>query len=368
MSPTTPNRLPDKSGVPRGLILNWQSSRAQSAKPLIRRPITACEACRAAKVKCNAKSDCQRCRNRGNKCVYASANGSSESRLQSRLQRRSRSPASLELEQPLDSNDISQERSIESSMDFESDTTDMSIPNNAKSSFDNTALHSTNLDAPDWDLTQLSPTYPSYQYTTPTTSESYNGALEMSSGKSTTKSSSNHAPPQKEKAPITCQCRSRLTLFIPKITSVMEESPTPRLDNVFKATREVIQSCQDMIDCTSCQLSCSDLMCLLVVFQHTDACFTHISKVDLTHATTVSIGGYEVSITNDIRPRQMLVMDLGRQANTLLDSITAVEETLAASPCAANRLNEVNSEFLKNVKDAFRANLQAVTDSVNRAT
>ncbi|KAF7954960.1 uncharacterized protein EAE97_000219 [Botrytis byssoidea] len=327
----------------------------------------------------------------GIKCVYASANGSSESRLQSRLQRRSGSPESLELEQPLGSNDISQERSIESSMDLESDTTDMSIPNNASlnledlapwsqemgeqfpwlttdSSFDNTALHSTNLDAADWNLTQLSPTYPSYQYTTPTTSESYNGALEMSSGKSTTKSSSNHAPSHKEKAPITCQCRSRLTLFIPKITSVMEESPTPRLDNVFKATREVIQSCQNMIDCTSCQLSCSDLMCLLVVFQHTDACFTHISKVDLTDATTVSIGGYEVSITNDIRPRQMLDMDLGRQANMLLDSITAVEETLAASPFAANRLNEVNSEFLKNVKDAFRANLQAVTDSVNKVT
>lgn len=109
-------------------------------------------------------------------------------------------------------------------------------------------------------------------------------------------------------------------------------------------------------------------MCLLVVFQHTDACFTHISKADLTHATTISIGDYEVSITNDIRPRQMLVMDLGRQANTLLDSIAAVERGLAASPCAANRLNKVNSEFLKNVKDAFRANLQAVTDSVNGMT
>ncbi|TEY29567.1 hypothetical protein BOTCAL_0941g00010 [Botryotinia calthae] len=392
MSPTTPNRLPEKSGVPRGFILNWQSSKAQGAKPLIRRPITACEACRAAKVKCNAKSDCQRCRNRGIKCLYTSANGSSESRLQSRLQRRSGSPTSLELEQPLGSSDISQERSIESSIDMEIDPTDISIPNNSTlnledlatwsqemgeqfpwlttdSGFDHTALHSTNLDAPDWNLTQLSPTYPSYQYPAQTTSESYNGVLEMPSGNLTSKNISNHAPPpHKEKARIICQCRSQLTLFIPKITSVMEESPTPKLDSVFKATREVIQSCQDMIDCTSCQLSCSDLMCLLVVFQHTDACFTHISKVDLTHATTVSIGGYEVSITDDIRPRQMLVMDLGRQANTLLDSITAVEETLAASPCAANRLNEVNSEFLKNVKDAFRANLQAVTDSVNRAT
>lgn len=92
MSPTTPNRLPDKSGVPRSFILNWQSSKAQGAKPLIRRPITACEACRSAKVKCNAKSDCQRCRNREIKCVYKSANGSSEPRLHSRLQRRSGSP------------------------------------------------------------------------------------------------------------------------------------------------------------------------------------------------------------------------------------------------------------------------------------
>ncbi|KAM0148229.1 hypothetical protein ACHAQE_009925 [Botrytis cinerea] len=321
MSPTTPNRLPDKSGVPRSFILNWQSSKAQGAKPLIRRPITACEACRSAKVKW---------------------------------------PTSLELEQAVGSSDISQERSIESSIDLETDSTDILIPNNSSLNLEDLAI--TRL------FTQLSPTYPSFQPTTPTTSESYNGALEMPIGKLTTKSSSNHAPPHKDKAPITCQRRSRLTLFIPKITSVMEESPTPKLDNVFKATREVIQSCQDMIDCTSCQLSCSDLMCLLLVFQHTDACFTHISKVDLAHATTVSIGGYEFSITNDIRPRQMLVMDLGRQANTLLDSITAVEETLAASPCAANRLNEVNSEFLKNVKDAFRENLQAATDSVNRAT
>ncbi|KAM0173098.1 hypothetical protein ACHAPF_007013 [Botrytis cinerea] len=362
MSPTTPNRLPDKSGVPRSFILNWQSSKDQAAKTLIRRPITACETCRSAKVKCNAKSDCQRCRNREIKCVYKSANGSSEPRLHSRLQRRSGSPTSLELEQPVGSSDISQERSIESSTYLEIDTTDISIPNNSSlnlenlakwsqemgeqfswlntdSGFDNTALPSKNLDAPDWNLAQVSPTYPSFQCPTQTTSKSYNGALEISDGKLTTKSSSNHAPPHKDKAPITCQGRSRLTLFIPKITSVMEESPTPNLDNVLKATRE-----------------------------HTNACFTHISKVDLTHATTVSIGGYEFSITNDIRPRQMLVMDLGRQANTLLDSTTAVEETLAASPCAANRLNEVNSEFLKNVKDAFRADLQAVTDSVNRAT
>ena len=139
MSPTTPNRLPDKSGVPRSFILNWQSSKAQGAKPLIRRPITACEACRSAKVKCNAKSDCQRCRSREIKCVYKSANGSSEPRLHSRLQSRSGSPTSLELEQPVGSSDISQERSIESSTYLEIDTTDISIPNNSSLNLENLA-------------------------------------------------------------------------------------------------------------------------------------------------------------------------------------------------------------------------------------
>lgn len=121
-----------------------------------------------------------------------------------------------------------------------------------------------------------------------------------------------------------------------------------------------------MIDCTGCQLSCADLICVLVVFQHTDACFAYIAEADLTHPVTVSIGHYEVSITNDIKPRQILVMDLGRQANTLLDSITSVEQGLTASPCPATRLNEANGEYLKKVKDAFRTNLRSVTDSVSR--
>jgi hypothetical protein len=148
----------------------------------------------------------------------------------------------------------------------------------------------------------------------------------------------------------------------------MEEKPSPKLDEVFKVTREAIQSCQDMIDCTRCQISCSDLITILVVFQHTDACFAHIAKVDLAHAVTVSIGEYKVTITNDIKPRQMLVMDLGRQANTLLDSIASVERGLASEPCPATRLNEANGEYLKKVRDACRTNLQSAIDSVCAVT
>jgi hypothetical protein len=90
MSPTMPNRPPNKSRIPRGFILNWQSSKNQGATPLIRRPITACEACRAAKVKCNAQKDCQRCSNRGIECVYVAPSNSSDTKSQ----HRGRSPPS----------------------------------------------------------------------------------------------------------------------------------------------------------------------------------------------------------------------------------------------------------------------------------
>ncbi|KAJ5612265.1 hypothetical protein N7510_005459 [Penicillium lagena] len=33
--------------------------------------MTACEACRSAKVKCNGHRNCELCRNRGHRCTYA---------------------------------------------------------------------------------------------------------------------------------------------------------------------------------------------------------------------------------------------------------------------------------------------------------
>jgi hypothetical protein len=77
-----PNRLPEKSGIPSDFILNWQSSKNRGAKPLIRRPVTACEPCRAAKVKCNAQKDCRRCSSRGIECVYVVPKNSSGVELQ----------------------------------------------------------------------------------------------------------------------------------------------------------------------------------------------------------------------------------------------------------------------------------------------
>lgn len=62
-----------KKQIPGTLVLNWQSPERQAAKPLMRRPMTACEACRAAKVKCNGQRACERCKNRGLRCSYSPA-------------------------------------------------------------------------------------------------------------------------------------------------------------------------------------------------------------------------------------------------------------------------------------------------------
>lgn len=60
-----------KNDIPRDLILNWQSSRGRGARPLVRRPLTACEPCRGAKVRCDrAQPGCGRCRDRGTDCKY----------------------------------------------------------------------------------------------------------------------------------------------------------------------------------------------------------------------------------------------------------------------------------------------------------
>lgn len=59
-----------KKKIPGTLVLNWQPPETQPSKPLIRRPMTACEACRSAKVKCNGQRTCERCRNRGLHCSY----------------------------------------------------------------------------------------------------------------------------------------------------------------------------------------------------------------------------------------------------------------------------------------------------------
>ncbi|KAI9147510.1 hypothetical protein HJFPF1_12536 [Paramyrothecium foliicola] len=60
-----------RGGIPLNLVNNWQCPGKRNQQVLVRRPITACEPCRAAKVKCDGQYDCGRCTSRGMDCKYA---------------------------------------------------------------------------------------------------------------------------------------------------------------------------------------------------------------------------------------------------------------------------------------------------------
>lgn len=66
-----PNRTSRPRHIPGNLIVNWRPSDLRDgAKPRLRRPVTACDACRTAKAKCSGKQECDRCTTRGLGCVY----------------------------------------------------------------------------------------------------------------------------------------------------------------------------------------------------------------------------------------------------------------------------------------------------------
>lgn len=73
--PPNRNARPSRNGeIPDNFIVNWRKPEdCGRAKPLVRRPITACENCRAAKVRCNGQQDCHRCTTRGLVCAYTSS-------------------------------------------------------------------------------------------------------------------------------------------------------------------------------------------------------------------------------------------------------------------------------------------------------
>lgn len=68
-----PNRTSRPRHIPENLLVNWRPSDLRDgAKPRLRRPVTACDACRTAKAKCSGKQGCDRCATRGLVCAYTS--------------------------------------------------------------------------------------------------------------------------------------------------------------------------------------------------------------------------------------------------------------------------------------------------------
>lgn len=100
-----------------------------------------------------------------------------------------------------------------------------------------------------------------------------------------------------------------------------------RLDEVFRVTGDLIKCCQDVLECKTTQVSCTDLLLIMTALQDIHPCFDCIAKSDLDKAVKVSFGGYEVSL-NDANLRAMLVMDLVQRANTVLTFVSSKGQSM----------------------------------------
>jgi hypothetical protein len=130
---------------------------------------------------------------------------------------------------------------------------------------------------------------------------------------------------------MSCQCRSLLISHIPELECNIQERPSPRLDRMLKVTEDVIGSCQAAVSCSQCQLGPVDLVFIVTIFQQTAACFNHIIKSGLDGAMKVGLGDYEVSLIDGGIFKRMLVVNLVKQANKLLDTLGTLSQNFLTS-------------------------------------
>jgi hypothetical protein len=154
-----------------------------------------------------------------------------------------------------------------------------------------------------------------------------------------------------------------LMLCLPKVASGMQAR---RLDEVFRVTAELIQRCQDVLDCATCQITCTDLLLIMSALQDIHPCFDYIAKSELEEAVKLSFAGYEVSM-NDGNVRAMLVMDLVRRASTVLTSISTRGQAMIDRMTEPSSLTQANTAYLEATINHFRTVLNCVTRYMEEA-
>ncbi|KAJ5726116.1 uncharacterized protein N7483_007473 [Penicillium malachiteum] len=170
--------------------------------------------------------------------------------------------------------------------------------------------------------------------------------------------------------PKNCQCRLNMMMNIPKLDCAIQEIPKPQLDKMFKVTGDVIRSCQESTRC-GCYVGPVDLVCIMTVFEQTAACFDYIAKSGFDGTVKVGIGNYCVSMIDDASLKRMLVLDLVKQANELLDSVSEIAQNMlvAQNEPGVKRmgrspacLNQLNMDYVRQAIDSFKKLFRLITN------
>ncbi|KUI58623.1 hypothetical protein VP1G_05884 [Cytospora mali] len=388
------NRASRKREIPRNYILNWQASRAGAEKPLVRRPLTACEGCRSAKVRCSGLQDCDRCdrcAGRGLECKYAAASSTPDNSDQ--CEPAATKPYSTDEWPSLVPTTTSDS---EMAMDLNFDAADpFSAAVHIADEHNNGTLPppqdpswsgergSQGLGHIDWASIDMissqhhldfSPSGSSANNadlfsfltsTSPPSDPSLSSPLvrhDSLMGSSASSYPSSFGPATHHPlSPNRCTCRADLMPLIPRISTAMQSK---RPDEVFKVTGDIIRSCQNVVDCTSCEANCTDLICIVAILQQTEDCFAYLAEADLSSSIKVCVGTYQVSGVDDSRLRNVLVMDLVNQAGALIDCVNSMADEMLRQLKAGCRLGRINIEYLKTVAMDYRVN---VLESVKKS-
>ncbi|EIT81835.1 hypothetical protein AO1008_08037 [Aspergillus oryzae 100-8] len=374
--------------IPGTLVLNWQSPETQASKPLIRRPMTACEACRAAKVKCNGHRSCERCTSRGLHCTYtpspntqdinASGNlGAETVTLTSPPNSQSSCTPSIQMlpsqttPDPIPvslPDDIFPLPSCSASA-VQSVPTDNALEHWREETF-NQGLEQFDWVFPEADIgpePSQNPSQSDFNNFFPHPPEPIPRTVSRGSAPL---SDPPVISPRSQHQSRNCQCRANMMHHVPKIECAIQEKPKPQLDKMFKVTGDVIRSCQESTRC-GCYVGPVDLVCIMSVFEQTAVCFDYIAKSGFDGTVKVGIGNYCVSLNDDASLKRMLVLDLVRQADTLLDSVSVLAQNMFVSlnePSAKslNRspacLNQLNLDYVREATASFKKLFRLITE------
>jgi hypothetical protein len=359
--------------------------------------MTACQTCRTAKVKCDGQQDCGRCNSRGIICRYARIETpDSDSPPSSDLQSSTSMarPQELPVEMPLNFDSADNTTQFSTASVRNNDEFDTMIewaPDTGHSSIaevhwettdvDMNASLSTFLVYVQLELIYISKVQFQDSLTTLSIVSDLNDIQPLSyppphgltstpvlsqtdlAGISTTTSSERLSQPDPWLSLPECQCKDSLAIMIPKVSKAMHEK---QLDAVFKGTQHVVDGFQNIVDCTHCKITCTDLICTMAMFQQTDAFFEYIAKSDADSTMKMSFGGYEVPI-NDPKLRAVLVLSLIHQAMSVLDAISSKGREMLQALCTPSPLAQANIGHIDKAVGDFKSVLQGMAKIADQA-
>ncbi|KAL4966534.1 Zn(II)2Cys6 transcription factor domain-containing protein [Aspergillus stella-maris] len=381
--PPSQIRRSRKDEIPSHLVQSWQASDRHGAKTAVRRPVTACDTCRSAKVRCKGRhNSCDRCITKGIQCRFSSLpsripdilDDSSTGSLSNTVVPIDASSPVLNgtnnmlavgelgglgmpdlnaplIEQPPSTTMVDWSRGIPSqlfdwpSLDWSEYTIDPTL----------------GLQSNDLGLSQPSIEHASHGESSSNTSSTVDNSSKLSCAS------------QSRQAEDTCQCRADLMAQVPKVKDAMEK-PSPQLDQILNVTFKVLFVCRNLIVCTKCQISYADLVCVVAVLQQTETGLEHIAEQGLNNdyissTIKISMGDYDVPFGNQATLRHALVMDLVATANCLLDKLRLRSEALAekesqSASTAQSRLTRINMNYLQEVVKSFESTLRSIASSL----